>query len=109
MNLRTSACFVSSITATCTNIHRSWSVSRSGSDWRSNYANRDNRNVARMAAQQAGFFDREVIPVSIAQKKGDPPIVSTDEHPRDTSLELLAKLKGVVIPEAPSRRGTPRA
>jgi acetyl-CoA acyltransferase len=36
------------------------------------------------------------VPVSIAQKKGDPVVVSKDEHPRETSLESLAKLKGVV-------------
>ncbi|WP_144635104.1 3-oxoadipyl-CoA thiolase [Bordetella genomosp. 13] len=47
-------------------------------------------------AQQSGFFDAEITPVSIAQKKGDPVIVSKDEHPRETSLESLAKLKGVV-------------
>ncbi len=52
------------------------------------------------AAQAAGLFASEIVPVSIAQKKGDPKIVSTDEHPRpDTSLETLAKLKGVVRPD----------
>jgi acetyl-CoA C-acetyltransferase len=49
-----------------------------------------------VAAQNNGFFDREIIPVSIAQKKGEPLVVSRDEHPRDTSLEALAKLKPVV-------------
>lgn len=49
-----------------------------------------------LRAQQSGFFDAEITPVSIAQKKGDPVVVSKDEHPRDTSLEALAKLKGVV-------------
>ena len=52
-----------------------------------------------VAAQQAGCFDAEITPVSIAQKKGDPVIVSKDEHPRETSLEALAKLKGVVRPD----------
>jgi len=52
-----------------------------------------------VAAQQAGFFDAEITPVSIAQKKGDPIVVSKDEHPRETSLEALAKLKGVVRPD----------
>ncbi len=52
-----------------------------------------------VAAQQAGFFDAEICPVSIAQKKGDPVVVSVDEHPRDTSLESLARLKGVVRPD----------
>jgi len=52
-----------------------------------------------VAAQKSGFFDAEIVPVSVAQKKGDPIIVSKDEHPRDTSLEALAKLKGVVRPD----------
>jgi 3-oxoadipyl-CoA thiolase len=49
-----------------------------------------------VAAQQRGFFDAEITPVSIAQKKGEPIVVGKDEHPRETSLEALAKLKGVV-------------
>jgi acetyl-CoA C-acetyltransferase len=52
-----------------------------------------------VAAQQAGFFDAEITPVAIPQKKGDAIVVSKDEHPRDTSLEALAKLKGVVRPD----------
>jgi acetyl-CoA C-acetyltransferase len=52
-----------------------------------------------VAAQQAGFFDAEIVPVSIPQKKGDPLQVSTDEHPRATSLDTLAKLKPIVKPE----------
>jgi len=52
-----------------------------------------------VAAQKAGHLAREIVPVSIAQKKGDPVVVSADEHPRETSLESLAKLKGVVRPD----------
>jgi acetyl-CoA acyltransferase len=52
-----------------------------------------------IAAQKSGFFDAEITPVTIAQKKGDPVIVSKDEHPRETSLDALAKLKGVVKPD----------
>jgi acetyl-CoA C-acetyltransferase len=52
-----------------------------------------------VAAQKAGFFDAELVPVTIAQKKGEPVVVSKDEHPRETSLEALAKLKGVVRPD----------
>lgn len=51
-----------------------------------------------LAAQKNGFFDAEIIPVTVPQKKGDPTLVSKDEHPRETSLEALAKLKGVVTP-----------
>ena len=50
-------------------------------------------------AQQSGFFDAEITPVTIPQKKGDPVVVSRDEHPRETSLESLSKLKGVVRPD----------
>ncbi len=49
-----------------------------------------------VAAQLAGVFDSEIAPVSIAQKKGDPIVFARDEHPRATSLEILAKLKPVV-------------
>ncbi|MCR5866583.1 3-oxoadipyl-CoA thiolase [Aquincola sp. J276] len=49
-----------------------------------------------VAAQKSGFFDAEIVPVTIPQKKGDPVVVSKDEHPRETSLEALAKLRGVV-------------
>jgi 3-oxoadipyl-CoA thiolase len=49
-----------------------------------------------ISAQKSGFFDAEITPVTIPQKKGEPLIVSQDEHPRETSLEALAKLKGAV-------------
>ncbi len=52
-----------------------------------------------VAAQKSGYFDAEITPVTIAQKKGDPVIVSKDEHPRDTTMESLGKLKGVVRPD----------
>ena len=47
------------------------------------------------AAQVNGRLAREIVPVSIPQKKGDPVLVTKDEHPRATSLEALAKLKPV--------------
>ena len=52
-----------------------------------------------VAAQKAGHLAREITPVTIAQKKGDAVVVDTDEHPRETSLEKLASLKGVVRPD----------
>jgi len=52
-----------------------------------------------VAAQKRGFFDAEIVPVTIAQKKGEAIVVGKDEHPRETSLEALAKLKGVVRPD----------
>lgn len=50
-------------------------------------------------AQSNGFFNAEIVPVNIPQKKGDAVQVSQDEHPRQTTLEALAKLKGVVRPD----------
>src|SRR5881398_3740016 len=52
-----------------------------------------------VAAQKRGFFDAEITPVTIPQKKGEALVVNKDEHPRETSLEALAKLKGVVKPD----------
>jgi len=59
-----------------------------------------------LAAQKSGFFDGEIVPVTIPQSgrrsassAGDPVVVTRDEHPRETSLEALAKLKGVVRPD----------
>ncbi|MBK8528838.1 MAG: 3-oxoadipyl-CoA thiolase [Rubrivivax sp.] len=52
-----------------------------------------------VTAQKSGFFAAEICPVSVAQKKGDPVLVNQDEHPRETSLESLARLKGVVRPD----------
>ena len=51
------------------------------------------------AAIKAGHLAREICPVTIPQKKGDAIVVDTDEHPRETTLEALAKLKGVVRPD----------
>ncbi|BFO57189.1 MULTISPECIES: 3-oxoadipyl-CoA thiolase [Comamonadaceae] len=49
-----------------------------------------------VAAQKAGHLAREITAVTIPQKKGDAVVVDKDEHPRETSLEALARLKGVV-------------
>ena len=51
-----------------------------------------------LAAQQRGFFDAEIVPVMVPQKKGDAVAVVRDEHPRETTLEALARLPGVVRP-----------
>ena len=48
------------------------------------------------AAQTNGFFDKEIIAVTIPQRKGDPIVVAKDEHPRATTIEALTKLKPVV-------------
>ena len=52
-----------------------------------------------VAAQKGGYFEAEITPVSIAQKKGDAIVVFSDEHPRETSMEALAKLKPIVRPD----------
>ncbi|NBY71122.1 MAG: 3-oxoadipyl-CoA thiolase [Betaproteobacteria bacterium] len=52
-----------------------------------------------VAAQNSGYFDSEITPVTIPQKKGDALVVRKDEHPRETSLETLAKLKPIVRPD----------
>ncbi len=58
------------------------------------------RSQARaLAAIAAGRLAQEIVPVTIPQKKGDAIIVSRDEHPRETTIEALAKLKGVVRPD----------
>ena len=65
--------------------------------------NRANQDAFALASQQRtaeaqarGFFDKEIIAVSIPQRKGEPVIVAKDEHPRATTLEALTKLKPVV-------------
>ena len=52
-----------------------------------------------VAAQAAGFFAAEITAVQVPQKKGDAVVVDRDEHPRATSLEALARLKGIVRPD----------
>ena len=52
-----------------------------------------------LAAISAGYLAREIVPVILPQKKGEPRVVDTDEHPRETTLEALSALKGVVKPD----------
>jgi 3-oxoadipyl-CoA thiolase len=58
-----------------------------------------NSQLRAVAAQRAGHLAREIVAVQVPQKKGDPLVVDQDEHPRETSFEALAKLKGVVRPD----------
>jgi len=85
---------VDSMPETAENVARDYRIEREAQD-RMALASQQKA----VAAQKAGFFDGEIVPVTIAQKKGDPIVVAKDEHPRDTSLESLAKLKGVVEPD----------
>ena len=82
---------VDSMPETAENVADQFKVSREDQDL---FAMASQEKTA--AAQKAGFFDSEISPVTIVQKKGDPIIVNRDEHPRQTSLESLTKLKGVV-------------
>src|SRR5204862_8225396 len=76
---------------TAENVAQQFNVSRVDQDA---FALRSQQRAA--AAITAGRLAEEIVPVSVAQKKGDPLSVATDEHPRATTLESLAKLKGVV-------------
>jgi acetyl-CoA C-acetyltransferase len=73
------------------NVAAEWGVNREDQDA---FALASQEKAA--AAQASGRLAAEIVPVSIAQKKGDPILFSADEHPRATSLEALAKLKPVV-------------
>ncbi|USX16666.1 3-oxoadipyl-CoA thiolase [Oxalobacteraceae bacterium OTU3CAMAD1] len=79
---------------TAENVAQDFSVSRLDQDA---FALASQERAATAIA--AGVFEREIVPVSIPQKKGDPVVFAQDEHPRATTMEALAKLKGVVRPE----------
>ncbi|WP_272546162.1 3-oxoadipyl-CoA thiolase [Burkholderia cepacia] len=85
---------VDSMPETAENVAVDYNVSRADQDL---FALRSQQKAAR--AQQDGTLAEEIVSVTIQQKKGDPLVVSRDEHPRETSLEALAKLKGVVRPD----------
>lgn len=85
---------VDSMPETGENVAADFGISREDQDA---FALRSQQRAA--AAQAQGYFADEIVPVTIAQKKGDPIVVTKDEHPRATSLEALAKLKGVVRPD----------
>ncbi|WP_144113372.1 3-oxoadipyl-CoA thiolase [Paraburkholderia sp. BCC1886] len=82
---------VDSMPETGENVATDYNISRADQDA---FALRSQQKAAR--AQRDGTLAQEIVGVTIAQKKGDPVTVSQDEHPRETSLETLAKLKGVV-------------
>jgi acetyl-CoA acyltransferase len=85
---------IDSMPETAENVAEEFGVSRRDQDA---FAYRTQQRWAH--AHAAGFFAGEIIPVCIPQKKGDPKIFDTDEHPRpDTSLDALAKLKPIVKP-----------
>lgn len=85
---------VDSMPETAENVADDFKVSREDQD---RFAVESQRRAA--AAQASGRFVAEIVPVSIPQKKGDAIIVDRDEHPRETSMEALGKLKPVVRPD----------
>lgn len=85
---------VDSMPETAENVATDYQVSRADQDL---FAVASQNKAA--AAQAAGLFAQEIVPVVMPQKKGDPIIFADDEHPRVTSVEALAKLKGVVRPD----------
>ena len=85
---------IDSMPETAENVADEYHVTRADQD---RFAATSQRRAA--AAQASGRFDAEIVPVSILQKKGDPIIVAHDEHPRETSVEQLGRLKPIVRPD----------
>ncbi|MGH6610415.1 MAG: 3-oxoadipyl-CoA thiolase [Burkholderiaceae bacterium] len=84
---------IDSMPETAENVANEFNVARADQDA---FALRSQQRYA--AAQARGFFDEETIAVTIPGKRGDT-VVDRDEHPRETTLDALAKLKGVVKPD----------
>ena len=71
-----------------------WSVTRERQDA---FALESHRRA--VAAIEGGVFDDQLVPITVPQRRGDPVVVARDEHPRETTLEALARLKGIVRPD----------
>jgi acetyl-CoA acetyltransferase family protein len=85
---------IDSMPETAENVAEDYQVTREEQD---RFAAESQRRAA--AAQANGRLAAEIVPVTIPQRKGDPIVVDRDEHPRDTSVEALAKLKPIVKPD----------
>jgi acetyl-CoA acyltransferase len=85
---------VDSMPETAENVATEFKIARADQDA---FALRSQQRYAK--ARAAGFFENEITPVQVPQKKGDPVTLAVDEHPRDTTLEALVRLKGVVKPD----------
>jgi acetyl-CoA C-acetyltransferase len=85
---------IDSMPETAENVATDFKVSREDQD-----AMALRSQLRAVEAQKRGFFDAEITPVTIPQKKGEAIVVAKDEHPRDTSIEALAKLKPIVRPD----------
>ena len=85
---------IDSMPETAENVAQDFQVTREDQD---RFAVESQRRAA--AAQASGRFDAEIVAVPVPQKKGDPVMVTRDEHPRETSLDQLAKLKPILRPD----------
>ncbi len=83
-----------SMPETAENVAQEFAISRADQDA---FALRSQAKAS--AAQRNGRLAKEIVPVTISAKKGDAVVVDKDEHPRETSMEALGKLKGVVKPD----------
>ena len=82
---------------TAENLRREYQISRAEQD---EFALRSHQRA--VAAQKAGRFDDEIVPVEVTDRRGDATVVDRDEHPRaDTSLESLARLRPVLHRQDP--------
>ena len=92
VNARLKAEFgIDSMPETAENVAEEFQVSREDQD---KFAAESQRRAA--AAQANGRLAAEIVPVTIPQRKGDPIVVDKDEHPRETSVEALSRLKPIV-------------
>ena len=85
---------VDAMPATAENVADDFNISREDQDI---FALASQEKYA--AAQSAGFFKDEIVSIEVPQRRADPIVFDTDEHPRATSLEALAKLKAIVRPD----------
>ena len=85
---------VDSMPETAENVAQDFKIEREAQDLMA-----FNSQARAIAAQAAGHLAREITPVTIPQRKGEAIVVDTDEHPRATSMEALAKLKPIVRPD----------
>src|SRR5690554_1690091 len=85
---------IDSMPETAENVADQFNISRADQD---QFALTSQTRTA--AAQKAGVFAEEITPVTIPQRKGDPRVVDTDEHPREATLEGLARLRPIVRPD----------
>nr|WP_201721617.1 3-oxoadipyl-CoA thiolase [Caulobacter sp. B11] len=85
---------VDSMPETAENVADDWGINRADQDA---FALRSQTRAA--AAQARGRFDAEIVAVTLPQRKGDPVVVSRDEHPRTTTIEALSALKPIVRPD----------